>query len=91
LILAGIPCAPVMGVQDLLVDEQFEASGMLHRLQLPRRGEIRVLGNPLNLSDSPRRPLGVAPALGEHTRLVLQQRLGLSPDELDRLAAEGAI
>jgi crotonobetainyl-CoA:carnitine CoA-transferase CaiB-like acyl-CoA transferase len=88
---AGIPAAPVLALKEVVVDPQIEASGMLRRVNHPRRGEVRTFGNPLNLSDSPHRQLGPAPALGEHTRTVLQARLGLAETELDKLAAEGVI
>ena len=64
---------------------------MLHRIEHPRRGPMRVWGNPLNLTDSPHRQLDPAPGLGEHTRQVLAERLGLSEAELDTLTADGVI
>jgi crotonobetainyl-CoA:carnitine CoA-transferase CaiB-like acyl-CoA transferase len=88
---AGIPAAPVLALKEVVVDPQIEASGMLRRVNHPRRGEVRTFGNPLNLSDSPHRQLEPAPGLGEHTRMVLQARLGLTETELDTLAAEGVI
>ena len=44
----------------------------------------RVVGEPTTV------PAG-APRLGEHTRSVLAETLGVSDVELDRLAAEGVI
>jgi crotonobetainyl-CoA:carnitine CoA-transferase CaiB-like acyl-CoA transferase len=40
-------------------------------------------------ADSPRR--GHAPALGEHTRAVLREVLGLSSRKIDVLAADGVV
>jgi formyl-CoA transferase len=87
----GIPAAPVLAVSEVLDHPQVVASGMLRNIEHPRRGRMRVFGNPINLSNSPQRQLTPAPALGEHTRDVLRQRLGLSDADLERLAAEGAI
>jgi crotonobetainyl-CoA:carnitine CoA-transferase CaiB-like acyl-CoA transferase len=64
---------------------------MLRTVQHPRKGAVRVFGNPLNLSSSPPRPLEAAPALGEHTRVVLRERLQMSEAEIDGLAADGVI
>jgi crotonobetainyl-CoA:carnitine CoA-transferase CaiB-like acyl-CoA transferase len=65
---------------------------MLPTVEHPHRGRVRVFGSPLRLSDSPvRESVAPAPALGEHTRAVLRERLGLSEEELDALAAAGAI
>ncbi|HEX8968858.1 MAG TPA: CoA transferase [Chloroflexota bacterium] len=88
---AGIPAAPVLALGELVDDPQIEASGMLRSVDHPRRGPVRVFGNPLNLSDSPHQALAPAPGLGEHTRAVLRERLGLSEAEIDDLAAQGAI
>jgi glutaryl-CoA transferase len=52
---------------------------------------MRVWGTPLHLSDSPSVELAPAPALGEHTRDVLRDRLHLSEADLDALKAEGTI
>jgi crotonobetainyl-CoA:carnitine CoA-transferase CaiB-like acyl-CoA transferase len=88
---AGIPAAPVLAVHEVLDDPQVQASGMLRTVQHPRRGPMRVFGSPLNLSGSALQELGPAPGLGEHTRSVLQNRLGLSDADLELLAAEGAV
>jgi formyl-CoA transferase len=88
---AGIPAAPVLALHEVLHDEGVEASGMLRTVQHPRRGNLRVFSSPLNLSDSPVPDLPTAPALGEHTRDVLRDRLHLSDADLDELAAEGII
>ena len=64
---------------------------MFQTVRHPRKGDVRVFGNPLNLSSSPPRQLEPAPALGEHTRVVLRERLGMSMAEIDQLASEGVI
>lgn len=88
---AGIPAAPVKSLKEVLADEQVAASGMLRPVQHPRRGEMRAWGSPLHLADSPQPTLPVAPGLGQHTRDVLREHLGLTDAELDDLAANDAI
>ena len=88
---AGMPAAPVLTLKEVVADPQIAASGMLRTVQHPRKGAVRVFGNPLNLSSSPPRPLEAAPALGEHTRVVLRERLRMSEAEIDGLAADGVI
>jgi crotonobetainyl-CoA:carnitine CoA-transferase CaiB-like acyl-CoA transferase len=87
---AGIPAAPVQSLREVLDDEQVAASGILRTIRHPRRGSMRVFASPLHLDDSPQPELSAAPGLGEHTRRVLQQRLGLSEAELDALSQSGA-
>jgi len=88
---AGIPAAPVLTLKEVLADPQIEASGMFQMVRHPRKGDVRVFGSPINLSSSPPRQLEPAPALGEHSRTVLRERLQMSEAEIDQLAAEGVI
>jgi formyl-CoA transferase len=88
---AGIPASPVLTLGEVLVDPQIEASGMLPWMDHPRRGPTRTFGSPLRLSDSPPVPLAPAPALGEHTRALLTEKLGLTEAELEAYAQQGAI
>lgn len=71
LIEAGVPSAPVSGVPDALAGEQVGARDMVLRLEHPRYGSYRAVGNPLKISGSGPPPLRPAPTLGEHTGEVL--------------------
>ncbi len=52
-------------------------------------GEVRVDGLPARFSKTPWRMTRGAPCLGEHNEAVFGRLLGLSPDEVAELAAEG--
>jgi crotonobetainyl-CoA:carnitine CoA-transferase CaiB-like acyl-CoA transferase len=52
---------------------------------------VRSIANPVRLSRTPITYDLAAPALGEGQEEVLQGWLGLGRDEIDALAAEGAI
>jgi crotonobetainyl-CoA:carnitine CoA-transferase CaiB-like acyl-CoA transferase len=88
---AGVPAAPVKALKEIFEDPQVESSGILRKIDHPRRGKMRVWGSPLHLTDSPSVELPPAPALGEHTRTVLRERLKLTDADLEELAAEGTI
>jgi crotonobetainyl-CoA:carnitine CoA-transferase CaiB-like acyl-CoA transferase len=65
---AGVPCAPVLGLDEVVEDAQFKA---LEMLQHPDDGGPDLLGLPLRF-DGTRPPLRRSPpALGEATRAVL--------------------
>jgi crotonobetainyl-CoA:carnitine CoA-transferase CaiB-like acyl-CoA transferase len=49
------------------------------------------VASPIRLSETPLEYRLAPPALGADTRAVLTERLGLSQDALDGLAAKGAI
>ena len=56
----------------------------------PTAGDIRVTGVPVRLSDTPGAVRSAPPRLGEHTRAVLAEVLGLDEAGVDALVAEGA-
>jgi formyl-CoA transferase len=73
LIDAGVPCGPIHDYREVFEDPHTQAREMEVRLEHPVEGEIRTLGIPAKLSDTPgsiRRP---APLLGEHTAEVLRE------------------
>lgn len=85
----GIPVCPVMGPLDHLSDEHLRERGFFVELQHPEVGSERHAGNPVRMSRTGQRVATSAPCLGAHTAEVLGEVLGLAPDEVDRLAAEG--
>ena len=57
----------------------------------PTSGTVSLVANPLRLSETPVAYRTAPPTLGEQTRDVLTERLGMSPEEIDRLTAIGII
>jgi len=51
-------------------------------LKQPGLGEVKVLGNPIKLSETPAVPRGPAPSLGQHTQQILFEVLGLTPEDV---------
>ena len=45
----------------------------------------------IKLSETPGRPQGAGPDIGEHEHFVLGQLLGLSADQIEQLAQAGAL
>jgi crotonobetainyl-CoA:carnitine CoA-transferase CaiB-like acyl-CoA transferase len=52
---------------------------------------MKVVGNPVKLSDVAEGPVQSFPSLGEHTDEVLRSDLNLDQQELDRLRERGVI
>ena len=76
-----IPCALVNDYAQALKDPQVEHRGLLHEVDHPVSGKIRVVGPPWRMS-STQPEIGPPPLLGEHTAEVLQTWLGMKPEEL---------
>jgi formyl-CoA transferase len=91
LVPAGVPCASVRGLDEVLADPQLHAREMIETVDHPTAGALRVLGLPIKLSDTPGAVASAPPRLGEHTAAVLEEVLGLSPDDVDGLRREGAV
>ena len=91
LVPAGVPCAAVRGLDEVLTDPQLLAREMIERVDHPAAGALRVLGVPIKLSDTPGAITSPPPRLGEHTAAVLGDVLGLSPETVSRLHRDGAV
>jgi crotonobetainyl-CoA:carnitine CoA-transferase CaiB-like acyl-CoA transferase len=90
---AGIAASPCQVAAEVVVDPHLQQRDMILELDRPDGLEPPVLipGNPVKLSKVADGPETRVPWLGEHTRDVLRDELGLDDGELDRLTAEGAI
>lgn len=81
--------APVRDHQQVAADPQVYANGYLVEVEHPEWGAIRMVGNPIRLSDTPTVPGIEVPVLGQHTEEVLLEA-GFSWDDIEALRQEGA-
>ncbi len=88
---AKIPCSPVLDVAQTLAHPQVAAMDMIHEVPDDRGGTLKLCGVPLNMSATPPAPGHRPPDLGEHTDELLAGELGLSPEEIAALRAEGVV
>ena len=88
---AGMPTGPVYTARDVFDDPHFQVRGMLPEIQDPEVGPYTFARTVPHLSSAPEIPLSAAPALGAHTREVLEGALGYSASEVDELAAGGVV
>jgi len=88
---AGVPCGPINNLAQVFDDPQVRARGLRVELPHPLAGSVPQVASPIRLSATPveyRRP---PPLLGEHTREVLSELLGLDAARIETLAASGVI
>lgn len=85
---ASVPSAPVVDLPGVLNSPQVADRGMFNHHENDER-EWWTFGSPLRLSDSPAVGENVPPLLGEHTRDVLAEKLGLADDAIGALLDSG--
>jgi crotonobetainyl-CoA:carnitine CoA-transferase CaiB-like acyl-CoA transferase len=85
----GVPAGPINTLEQVYEDPQVLARGMRLELPHPLAGIAPVAASPIKLSASPVRYDRPAPTLGQHTKQVLAERLGLSEAEIEALSRAG--
>lgn len=78
-------CAPVRSLEEALDDPQTSENGML-----VESGEVRMVGAPIHLSETPFELRHPPPHLGEHSEEILSE-LGYDAERIRRLRQEGVV
>lgn len=86
---AGVPASRVLLPFELLDDEQPLANRMLHDLEHPSLGPIRLLAPPVALDEDGFRPQPAAQPFASQTRAILAE-LGFSSARISELIADQA-
>ncbi len=88
---ASVAAAPIYDAQQLLADEHLRARGTFVRVDDPDLGPVTVQAPVAVLSDTPGRITHLGRSLGADSDAVYGDLLGIDPDRLDALRAEGII
>ena len=88
---SGIPCSLVRTFPEVVAHPQTVFRDMFPVLDHPPLAPHQVTGTPVKLSGTPGRHERPAPLLGQHTRQVLGEILGLDRTALDRLVMDGVV
>jgi CoA:oxalate CoA-transferase len=93
-LLSGVCLAgPVYNMDELVNDPQVKAHGGLLELPVPGQEDLKILtpNVPMRFSRTPPKVEKAGPLMGEHTREVFQEFLGMPDEELAELEAAGVI
>ncbi len=87
----GLPCAPVLSVDQVMKHPHLLERGTIRTIHDPVFGAFQVPGMPLRFSNFPLRDPGQAPFLGQHNEEVLRDYAGLDAASVARLTEEGVL
>jgi crotonobetainyl-CoA:carnitine CoA-transferase CaiB-like acyl-CoA transferase len=80
----GVPAGPISRMDEVFADPQVQHLGIAVPSHHPTRGDIRVVGEPLDMSRTPASIVTMTPEPGEHTEQVLRE-LGYNDGDIQRL------
>jgi CoA:oxalate CoA-transferase len=86
---ADLLAAPVRHYREILECEQARVNGYITEMDHPEIGPVRVVGNPIDFSETPVDATQPPPELGQHTEEILLEA-GYSWDEITALRDKGA-
>jgi len=88
---AGVPCGPINDIAAAFAEPQTQHLGIARPVHHPILGEIKVVGQPINLGANPQpEALGPTPELGQHTDAILSE-LGYGAPAIADLRNRGIV
>ncbi|OGN88468.1 MAG: carnitine dehydratase [Chloroflexi bacterium RBG_13_46_14] len=87
----GIPCGPINNIAEVAADPQVEHRNMIIDVPHPKLGKVKMINTPVKLSRTPGSVKASAPELGQDTREILVELLGLNEHEINELNDSGII
>jgi formyl-CoA transferase len=87
----GVPCGRVFRAPDMLEDPQYAAREAIVAVDHPVFGKIRMQNVFPKLSETPGEVRWPGPELGEHTAIVLDEKLGIGAERLAALKTAGVV
>ncbi len=87
---ASVPAGLIYSVKDMVEDPHFQARGLFEEVDAGGR-PLKIPAIIPRLSETPGDTRWAGPTVGEHTREVLGEYLGLGDDDLEELSGKGII
>jgi CoA:oxalate CoA-transferase len=84
---AGLPCAPINNVEQIINDPQIKARNMIVEIEHPVAGHLKMAGVPVKMSVTPGQVEFPAPMLGQHTAEILEEMFGWDQAKTERFFA----
>ena len=88
---ADVPCGPIQSVGEALDSAHATARGMTVALPRADGRQVRVVGSPIKMSETPPVYRNAPPRVGEHSDEVLRDLLGLDASRIAALRDAGVV
>jgi formyl-CoA transferase/CoA:oxalate CoA-transferase len=88
---AGVPASSIRRFDEVVNDAQSAVRNIFPYMADIGDGQVRVVSTPVKSSGEPPPVLSNAPTLGQHTKEILSEWLGIGQTELRRLQSAGVI
>ena len=87
----GVPVGPINDLEQVFEHPQVRSRGLKLDVPHPTGGSVPLVANPIKMSLTPVLQAVAPPTLGQHTREVLQEQLGISQADFERLREAGIV
>lgn len=87
----GVPCGPINTIDQVFADPQVIHRGLRRNLPHTAAGTVPQVANPIRYSRTPIEYRHGPPVLGEHTKSILANDLGLDAGRIAELQRKGVI
>jgi formyl-CoA transferase len=88
---AGVPAGPINAIDEVFADPQVQHTGIARPIDHPEKGEVRCVGQAINLSRTPQpAKMRPTPEMGEHTNDILAE-LGYTTEDIAGLREQGVV
>ena len=77
-----IPIAPINTIDKALADPQTLSRNMVVEVEYEGKKKLKILGNPIKMSEVEQEVFKRPPYLGEHTEEILRELLNYSPEQI---------
>jgi CoA:oxalate CoA-transferase len=91
LIRLEVPAGTINTLDQVMEDPQVRARGMVLEIADESGSTIRVVGNPVKISNMPRNEPRFPPRLGQDTRTILRELAGLTDAAVSELERKGVV
>lgn len=91
LLAEDVWCAPLQYYAEVVEDPQVRHNEMITEVPHPTAGTLRLIGVPVQYSETPGAIRTPPPLLSEHSREILQRFTDLGSDDVEQLFADGVV